>query len=157
MHQIIGMGIMDTAGDYKVNDNYLYNSSGKEVDFPAAADIDKLMDELKHKYYGEWQKLTVFERAIKLHMAIINIHPYIDGNGRLARLMMNYELIKNNYPPVLINESQKLSYYAIIEEINFNTNYQEDPFNIGDIGLFVETIENLSVLTFKNMQKYYNR
>ena len=83
------------------------------------------MLELKDKYENEWSSLTVFERAVNLHMAIINIHPFSDGNGRTTRLIMNYELIKNNYPPVLINESQKLSYYSIIEEINTDTNYLE--------------------------------
>ena len=110
------------------------------------------MEELKNKYYNEWKDLIVFERAVLLHMAIINIHPFGDGNGRVARLIMNYELIKNNYPPVLIMESQKLSYYALIEEINENTNYLVNPFKIGDTKLFTNTIEQLSVLTFKNMQ-----
>ena len=90
-------------------------------------------------------------------MAIINIHPFSDGNGRTARLIMNYELIKNNYPPVLINESQKLSYYAMIEEINENTDYLNKPFCIGDIRIFSETLQQLSILTFKNMQKYYDK
>ena len=90
-------------------------------------------------------------------MAVINIHPFNDGNGRVARLIMNYELIKNNYPPVLINEAQKLSYYAIIEEININTDYLNKPLSFGDITLFNETIQQLSILTFKNMQEYFNR
>ncbi len=70
---------------------------------------------------------------------------------------MNYELIKNNYPPVLINESHKISYYSIIEEINENTDYQNNPFEIGDIRIFNETIQQLSVMTFKNVQRYYNQ
>ena len=115
------------------------------------------MLELKDKYENEWSSLTVFERAVNLHMAIINIHPFSEGNGRIARLIMNYELIKNNYPPVLINESQKLSYYSIIEEINTDTNYLEDPLKFGDIKIFNETIQQLSILTFKNMQKYFNK
>ena len=113
------------------------------------------MNELKQKYKNDWQELTVFERAVRLHMAIINIHPFSDGNGRVARLIMNYELIKNNYPPININESQKLSYYSIIEEINVNTDYQNSPLEIGDIKLFNETIQQLSIMTFKNMQKYF--
>ena len=82
---------------------------------------------------------------------------FADGNGRCARLMMNYELIKNNYPPVLINESQKLSYYAIIEEINEDVDYLNNPLHFGDIQTFNQTIQQLSVLTFKNMQKYYQQ
>lgn len=113
---------------------------------------DKML-ELKEQYEHNWQSLTVFERAVRLHMAIINIHPFNDGNGRVARLAMNYELIKNNYPPVNINESQKLAYYSLIEEINVNTDYQNKPLEIGDIKLFNETIQQLAIITFKNLEK----
>ena len=88
-------------------------------------------------------------------MAVINIYPFNDGNGRCARLIMNYELIKNNYPPVLINESQKISYYAIIEEINEDLDYLNDPLDFGNTRIFNETIQQLSILTFKNRQKFY--
>ena len=157
LHQIIGSNIIEGAGEYKEHDNYLINSNGEEVSFTRSNDVEKRMLELKDKYENEWQDLTVFERAVSLHMAIINIHPFKDGNGRTARLIMNYELIKNNYPPVLINESQKLSYYAIIEEINECVDYQNNPLDFGDIRLFNETIQQLSIVTFKNMQKFYKR
>jgi len=155
LHKIVGSGIIEGAGSYKTKANYLVNSNGDEINFTLPENTEKQMTILKAKYDNEWNTLTVFERAVLLHMAIINIHPFKDGNGRVARLAMNYELIKNNYPPVLINESQKLSYYSIIEEINEKTDYKNTPFKIGDIKLFNETIQQLSVMTFKNMQKYY--
>ena len=133
LHTIIGNNTIENAGNYKNHNNYLLNSSGKEIDFAKKEDIPKIMDELREKYNNEWKELTVFERAVNLHMAVINIHPFNDGNGRVARLIMNYELIKNNYPPVLINEAQKLSYYAVIEEININTDYLNKPLSFGDI------------------------
>ena len=157
IHKIIGNNIIENAGDYKINNNYLINSNGEEIEFTNSKDVELRMHELKEKYENEWKSLTVFERASNLHMAIINIHPFSDGNGRTARLIMNYELIKNNYPPVLINESQKLSYYALIEEINTNTDYLYDPLKFGDIKLFNETLQQLSILTFKNMQKYFDK
>lgn len=157
LHTIIGNNTIENAGNYKNHNNYLLNSSGKEIDFAKKEDIPKIIAELREKYNNEWKQLTVFERAVNLHMAVINIHPFNDGNGRVARLIMNYELIKNNYPPVLINEAQKLSYYAVIEEININTDYLNKPLSFGDITLFNETIQQLSILTFKNMQEYFNR
>lgn len=157
LHQIIGSKIIEGAGNYKERDNYLINSNGEESNFTHSIDVDAKMLELRDKYENEWQELTVFERATNLHMAITNIHPFSDGNGRCARLIMNYELIKNNYPPVLINESQKLSYYAMIEEINTDTDYLDAPLNFGDVRLFNETLQQLSILTFKNMQKYFNK
>lgn len=157
IHKIIGNNIIENAGDYKINNNYLINSNGEEIEFTNSKDVELRMHELKEKYENEWKSLTVFERASNLHMAIINIHPFSDGNGRTARLIMNYELIKNNYPPVLINESQKLSYYALIEEINANTDYLNNPLKFGDAKLFNETLQQLSILTFKNMQKYFDK
>lgn len=156
IHFIIGKDIIINAGEYKIKENYLINSNGEEINFTKPSLVSKRMEELKQKYENDWQNLTVFERAIKLHMAIVNIHPFSDGNGRVARLIINYELIKNNYPPVNINESQKLSYYAVIEEINIDTDYQNNPLEIGDIKLFNETIQQLSIMTFKNMQKYFS-
>lgn len=155
LHQIIGNNIIENAGRYKEKENYLINSNGEEINFTLPSLVPKRTEELKQLYETTWQELTVFERAIRLHMAIINIHPFSDGNGRVARLMMNYELIKNNYPPININESQKLSYYSVIEEINIDTDYQNNPLKIGDIHLFTETIQQLSIMTFKNMQKYF--
>lgn len=155
LHQIVGSGTIEGAGNYKEHENYLVNSTGEEVDFTEVSLVPVRMEELKQKYETDWKNLTVFERAVRLHMAVINIHPFIDGNGRVARLIMNYELIKNNYPPVNINESQKLSYYSVIEELNVDTDYKNDPFNIKDINLFSETIQQLSVMTFKSMQKYF--
>lgn len=156
LHQIVGSNIIEGSGSYKEHDNYLINSSGKEISFTKANLVEERMLELQNKYEGAWQKLTAFERAVCLHMAVVNIHPFSDENGRVARLIMNYELIKNNYPPILVNESQKISYYSIIEEINENTDYENYPLKFGDITLFNETIQQLSILTFKNMQKYYN-
>lgn len=157
LHQIIGSNIIEGAGSYKEHENYLINSNGDEIVFTSPNLVEQRMLDLKKRYENEWKELTVFERAVNLHMAIINIHPFQDGNGRTARLIMNYELIKNNYPPVLINESQKLSYYAMLEEINTNTDYTNYPLDFGDIKLFNETIQQLSILTFKNMQKYYEK
>lgn len=157
LHQIIGSNIIEGAGNYKEYVNYLINSNGEEINFTMPSDVEDKMLELKNKYDNEWNNLTVFERASNLHLGLINIHPFSDGNGRTARLIMNYELIKNNYPPVLINESQKLSYYAMLEEINTDTDYMNKPLDFGDIQIFNETLQQLSILTFKNMRKYFDK
>lgn len=154
LHQIVGSGIIEGAGNYKERENYMIISSGKEIDFIKPDLVPIKMAELKENYENKWQELTVYERAAHLHMAIINIHPFSDGNGRVARLALNYELIKHNYPPININESQKLSYYSIIEEINIDTDYENNPLAFGDIKTFNETIGQLSILTYKNLQKY---
>ena len=154
LHQIVGSGIITGAGNYKERANYMKISSGKEIDFAKPELVVEEMNKLKSKYDNEWQELTVYERAVMLHMAVVNIHPFSDGNGRVARLIMNYELIKNNYPPININEVQKLSYYAVLEEININTDYSKTPLVFGDIKTFNETIQQLSIVTFRNVQNF---
>jgi Fic family protein len=157
LHSIVLKDIITSAGEYKQTPNYMINSKGEEIIFTKPSLVEKQMQELKQKYDNEFQKLPVIERAVMLHMAIVNIHPFADGNGRVARLILNYELIKNIYPPIIINESQKLSYYALLEEININTDYENSPLSFGSIKLFYETVQQLSVLTFKNMQEYMKK
>lgn len=54
-------------------------------------------------------------RAIEAHIETVKIHPYIDGNGRIARLLQNYVLIKNNYPPANIDVSERSLYIKLMQ------------------------------------------
>jgi Fic family protein len=55
------------------------------------------------------------ERAAKLHHGISHIHPFADGNGRAARLAMNFTLLAAGYPPVSISPDIRLDYYRALE------------------------------------------
>jgi len=55
------------------------------------------------------------ERAAKLHHGIASIHPFTDGNGRTARLAMNFVLLAAGYPPVSIATEQRQAYYQALE------------------------------------------
>jgi Fic family protein len=64
------------------------------------------------------------ERAAKLHHGIARIHPFADGNGRTARLAMNFVLISAGYPPISIPTDLRLAYYEALEAAdsgNFQT------------------------------------
>lgn len=63
----------------------MVNGNGEEVNFTSPSLVASRMEELKQKYMNEWQDLTVFERAVKHHMAIINIHPFRDENDTLVK------------------------------------------------------------------------
>jgi Fic family protein len=57
--------------------------------------------------FDEWlisesQNLHPIERAIEVHIKLVNIHPFVDGNGRTARLAFNVILLQNGYPITLI-------------------------------------------------------
>ncbi len=60
------------------------------------------MAQLVDWYNSESHKLHPIERAAKVHADFVGIHPFIDGNGRTSRLLMNLKLLKSGYPPCVI-------------------------------------------------------
>lgn len=54
--------------------------------------------------------------AAELHTRFVKIHPFIDGNGRTARLLMNLELMKNGHLPAVIRKDDRLKYYDSLDE-----------------------------------------
>ncbi|WP_343032897.1 hypothetical protein [Virgibacillus doumboii] len=44
------------------------------------------------------------------------VHSYIDGNGRVSRLLLNLELMKNGYPPIIIKVENRLEYYEALDK-----------------------------------------
>lgn len=66
--------------------------------------------------------LNPIELAAWIHAEFIRIHPFIDGNGRTARLIMNYQLMMNGLLPVSIAKENRLEYYNTLEEYAVNNN-----------------------------------
>jgi Fic family protein len=54
------------------------------------------------------------------HGEFVKIHPFIDGNGRTARLLMNYRLIENGFLPISISFENRLKYYDVLESYALN-------------------------------------
>jgi len=63
------------------------------------------------------------ERAVRAHNQLLVIHPFIDGNGRTARLLMNLILIKEGFPPAVIQQKHRKEYISAMREVN-NDNYR---------------------------------
>lgn len=62
--------------------------------------------------------LTPPELAAEMHYRLVVIHPFIDGNGRVARLLMNLILMKHGYPPAIILKIDRKQYYRVLNEAN---------------------------------------
>lgn len=54
-------------------------------------------------------------RALIVHLEFVTVHPFVDGNGRLGRLLMNYELLANGFPWVTVRADERIPFFQSIE------------------------------------------
>jgi len=80
------------------------------------------MEQLMSEYATDMQQLHVIERAALFHLKFETIHPFIDGNGRVGRLVLNLELMKEGYPPINIKFSDRNRYYDCFNHYHENNN-----------------------------------
>ncbi len=73
--------------------------------------IELKMTELLAKNEERKSKMTDIERIALFHLEFEGIHPFIDGNGRTGRLIMNLDLIRNGYPPINVKFTDRKRYY----------------------------------------------
>jgi Fic family protein len=74
------------------------------------------MESLIKWYNTEGKELHPVERAALLNIIFVGIHPFIDGNGRTSRLLLNLELMKNGYPPLVIRNENRIKYYNALDK-----------------------------------------
>lgn len=60
-----------------------------------------------------------------VHIIFVGIHPFIDGNGRTSRLLLNLELMKNGYPPIVIRAENRASYYNALDSAHTTGNNRD--------------------------------
>lgn len=75
-----------------------------------------LIDNNKH-FSGE----DIFEKVAMFHVQFERIHPFQDGNGRTGRLLINYELLKNDLPPVVIPKEDRNKYFDMLAGVDVGT------------------------------------
>lgn len=106
-------------GDYKKLPN---EAGGRETTLPekVPSEMKKLLDEYNHK-----EKVT-FEDILAFHVRFERIHPFQDGNGRVGRLIMFKECLKNNIVPFIIGDDLKMVYYRGLKEWDSEKGYLID-------------------------------
>lgn len=100
------------VGDYKEYPNSVRLPNGEIYDYASPAETPIKMGELMiwYRQQEEEGKLHPVELAALLHYKFVCIHPFDDGNGRISRLLMNYVLLRNGFPPVIIKSDDKKNY-----------------------------------------------
>lgn len=74
------------------------------------------MYSLFDNYYNVWNERDVYEKEAEFHIKFMRIHPFEDGNKRTAKILLNANLIRQNYPPVIISEEETTQYYKYIND-----------------------------------------
>ena len=108
LNQIINKDIKDTEG-YRTVQVFI---RGSEHIPPEPEKIPNLMMYYVYNYNHDEQ--DIFTKIAKYHIDFEKIHPFGDGNGRTGRLLINYELLKNNLPPVVIEKDDRVKYFEFL-------------------------------------------
>lgn len=128
LHRLVLKNIdNENAGIYR-HENVII--SGAKHRPPEHFLIKEQMERLVADYNNHWREKHPIERAALLHGEFVKIHPFIDGNGRTARLLLNFELMKNGYPPAIIKAEMRPEYYDSLDQAH----------NSGDYDKFVQLV-----------------
>jgi Fic family protein len=119
IHQLVLKNIdTSNAGRYR-QENVLI--AGAEHVPPEFLKLPEAMAKLMAGYHAA--TCHPVERAARLHVDFVGIHPFVDGNGRTARLLMNFELMRCGYLPVIIHVEQRLGYYDALDLAHTHGDY----------------------------------
>lgn len=114
---------IDTSNAGKYRTENVLISGAKHVPpiyFNVPFEMQKLLDK-----YQKWTGFHPVVRACFLHGEFVKIHPFVDGNGRTARLLLNFELIKNGYPPVIFKNENRAEYYDALDKAHTSKDYTD--------------------------------
>jgi Fic family protein len=102
----------DIAGRYADLARYVRTETGR-YEFPSPAEIPALMGD-----FAQWLATAADmpEAAFVAHRRLVDIHPFNDGNGRTARLLMNLILIRGGYPPVAVRPEDRPTYIRALQQ-----------------------------------------
>ena len=110
------------AGCYKTRPNSVITPTGERFEYASPEETPALMTDLV-KWYNQAEaegKLTTVELAALFHYRYIRIHPFEDGNGRIARLLMNFILLRHGYPMIVIRSKKKKAYLDALGKADKN-------------------------------------
>ena len=114
LNETINRDIKDTEG-YRTIQVFI---QGSEHIPPEPEKVPNLM--MYYIYNYNHDEEDIFTKIAKYHIEFEKIHPFEDGNGRTGRLLINYELLKNDLPPVVIAKEDRVKYFEFLKDNEVN-------------------------------------
>lgn len=140
IHQLVLKEIDDkNAGKYRSENVAIMGATHTPPDHLI---VPELMEKLILNYQ-KWNKYHPIIKAALIHGELVKIHPFIDGNGRTSRLVMNLSLMNSGYLPVIIKKENRLEYYNALDKAHTTSDYTD----------FVKLVTNLEI---EMINKYLN-
>ena len=122
IHQLILKEIdNENAGKYRKENVTIKGATHIPPDF---VKVPELMEKLILNYKA-WNKYHPIIQATLLHGELVKIHPFIDGNGRTSRLIMNLDLMNHGYNPVIVKKENRLEYYEVLDKAHITNDYTD--------------------------------
>ena len=122
LHKLLLTGIQDDiAGRTRKSGEFV--RVGRYI-APAPELVEPKLKQALISYYTD-KSLHPIERIARFHLEFETIHPFVDGNGRIGRVLINYLLLQEHYPQILIYNKDKLDYYATFSRYQQNGSTEE--------------------------------
>lgn len=131
-------------GEYKRTANHVLTKTGEIFRFAEPEETPAMMTDLLdfYKVHSVSTETNFVWLASVFHYKFIRVHPFDDGNGRMARILMNFILMQHGYPPVIIKSNQKDAYITALQKAD-----------VGDLESFVVYIGEQLALSLELMIK----
>ena len=138
IHRIVLKDIDDkNAGRYRTENVTIKGAIHVPPDY---LKVPELMEKLIVNYHS-WSSYHPIIIAALLHGELVKIHPFVDGNGRTSRLLMNLDLMNHGFNSVIIKKEDRLKYYEALDKAHTTGNYTD----------FIKLITKLEI---EMLQKY---
>ena len=122
IHQLILKEIdNENAGKYRKENVTIKGATHIPPDYIT---VPELMEKLILNY-KTWNIYHPIVKAALLHGELVKIHPFIDGNGRTSRLIMNLDLMNSGYNPIIIKKEDRLKYYEALDKAHTTGDYTD--------------------------------
>jgi len=133
--------ILMDSGEYRQAKVYIQHPDGSKIEFDYKT-IDTELNKLFQWYYrvNKNNKISSLVVAVLFHYKMVSIHPFLDGNGRISRLILNLILLKNGFFPITIPNEKRKEYYETLV--------------IADNGNFEPLIEYFGKLIVDKLNQY---